>query len=230
MNKSSRFAFLNSGWTILVLLAASGFAFAQIPVNLAEIVFSNQKALKHYSWVMRTEVQSDGEVQNVKLEKIRFDLQGKLRKTLISASPREKKVRGPLRKRAYKKKQGTIQKWVRVLSETAINYLFPFPNQLQDFMQRAAFWEGRGQASGEIRIQGDSFIQPRDSVEIYLDALKKRPRKMDVKTNYQGAPIKITADYRDLSDGPTYVAKAIVDYPPENIRLIIETFDYVYQK
>jgi hypothetical protein len=42
--------------------------------------------------------------------------------------------------------------------------------------------------------------------------------------------MQIAAEYRNLPDGPTYVARVIVDYPETKMRLIIENFDYTLQK
>ena len=73
-------------------------------------------------------------------------------------------------------------------------------------------------------------MAPRDSVNIYVNASTKRPTKLEVQSAMNENPVQIVAEYRDLPNGPTYIARVTVDYPEAKLQLIIENFDYVSQR
>ena len=64
-----------------LLLAQGGAPFA-------ESQKANAQALRQYTWKSRTELKLKGESKSVKLEQVRYDLNGKLQKTPIGAPPR----------------------------------------------------------------------------------------------------------------------------------------------
>ena len=74
------------------------------------------------------------------------------------------------------------------------------------------------------------LVAPHDSVNIYINASTKRPTKLEVQSAMNENPVQIVAEYRDLPNGPTYIARVTVDYPEAKLQLIIENFDYVSQR
>lgn len=216
--------------SLLVLLWVPSFLSAQGGPEIGRRMAQNIEALKKYSWKVRTEVKMDGETKSVSLVLLRFDIDGKIQKTPLSAPPQPKKARG-IKGRKMKQKQEEMQELIQGLSQTTMAYLHPYPQQVEDFLQKANVWEGKsGATGGSTRIEGNGFIKPKDSVNYYLHSETKSPLKMEAKTDFGGKPMQITADYRDLPNGPTYVAKVIVTYPEAKMQLIIENFDYTLQR
>ena len=124
-----------------------------------------------------------------------------------------------------------IQKLGEALSEITMAYLHPKPNQLDPFLKKANVWEGKQGSSGALtRVEGSGLVTPHDSVNIYVNASTKRPTKLEVQSALNETPVQIVAEYRDLPNGPTYIARVAVDYPEAKLQMVIENFDYVIQR
>jgi hypothetical protein len=40
--------------------------------------------------------------------------------------------------------------------------------------------------------------------------------------------VRIVTEFKDLPDGPTYMARSVVNYPDEELTLTMENFGYEY--
>ncbi len=56
--------------------------------------------------------------------------------------------------------------------------------------------------------------------------MTRKQRRVEIQTTLDRKPVKVVSDFQDLPNGPTYMARSIVDYPSEELRLITENFDY----
>jgi len=88
MQGTRRVAALVMGAFLGTLLGAAT-AQEQHKEKFAEAQKQNKETLRHYSWKSRTELKLKGESKNVKLEQVRYDVDGKLQKTTIGAPPQE---------------------------------------------------------------------------------------------------------------------------------------------
>ena len=61
---------------------------------LKESVARNQAALRHYSWIQKTQLSLKGEVKSTKIESCRYGPDGKVQKTQLSEPAEQKKKRG----------------------------------------------------------------------------------------------------------------------------------------
>lgn len=213
---------------VLGLLCFSAIVSAQSAAEIGQRMGQNAKALMNYSWKMRTELKMGGETKNTSVQLLRFDVDGKIQKTPLSAPPQPKKAKG-IKGRKMKQKD-EMQQLIQGLSQTAMAYIHPNPNQLDAFLQKANVWEGKaGATGGSMRIEGNGFVAPQDMVNLNVDSTTKRPLKMEAKTMFQEKPLQITAEYRDLTGGPTYIARMTMDYPEAKVQLVVENFDYTKQ-
>ena len=69
-----------------VCLVLASLLHAQQKEQFAQAQKENSAALKNYTWKSRTELVMKGESKNVKLEQVRYDLDGKQQKTDISGA------------------------------------------------------------------------------------------------------------------------------------------------
>src|SRR3972149_9721364 len=80
-----------SKWPGLLLaafaLTASSRASGQQKEQFAQAQKDNAAALRQYTWKTRTEIKLKGESKSMKLEQVRYDLDGKLEKTPIDGAP-----------------------------------------------------------------------------------------------------------------------------------------------
>lgn len=219
-------------WTAsatMLLCAGSTIALTQGSAEISQRMSQNMQMLRNYSWKMRTELKMEGESKVTSLSQIRFDLSGQAQKTPISAPPEAKSARG-IKGRKMKQKQEEMKALVDALSRTAMAYILPKPDQFQRFLETSNTWQGQGATSGSLRVEGKGFVIPEDHVNLYVNSATKDFQKMSATTELEGKPVQIQADYRDMQNGPTYLAKMTLDYPEAGVQLIVENFDYMLQQ
>jgi len=194
----------------VVLLLSTSFVWSQQPHELAGRLVEDYDKLRQYSHSMRTEVRLKGQQQSVTMEKMRYDLDGRLQATPLGGS-------GNL--------SPEMQQLVDALAQLGMSYTQPDPRKFERFLQTASVWEGRRGDVGTIRIEGENFLQNGDLVD--LGGQNDRPERMMVETSYQKLPATVRADYRGLPEGgPNYVARLLVSIPSDNVEVIVENFDY----
>jgi hypothetical protein len=108
-------------FTCAVVLAAASARNAEF----VQAQQANSSALREYTWKSRTELSLHGEVKNIKLEQVRYDLDGRLQKTPIggaaeeSSSPRRG---GPIGKRVAARKKEEFKELMQELAALAGGY------------------------------------------------------------------------------------------------------------
>lgn len=218
---------------ILILTFFQSFPVAwQMPqdARMAQAMAKNAQALKHYSWTMRVEVSIKGEVKSTTLYKMRYDIDGKVQKTQVDALSQEQGRsgvgrRGRRRARRTDKKIEEFKQRINALNQTTMAYVYAHPAKFQEFLNTAQIWEGRRGQPGTFQIEGDNFLQPGDSVQML--ASRRGLVKMDVQTRFDSDPLRISADYGTIPDGPSYVARTVTNYPEDQIVIKVENFDYI---
>ncbi|MBK9168442.1 MAG: hypothetical protein IPM24_13365 [Bryobacterales bacterium] len=185
----------------------------------------NAAELRQYTFKQRTEVSMNGEVKSVRLDQVRFDLDGKMERTPLTPVAAEA-PRGLRGKMAAKKREEAAD-FVERLMSLARRYLAPGRGDLEKLSSKAEIWKGRGATGNQqVRIQATDFVKSGDSFVWTLDAVAKLPVRMEARTELDGDPVTITAEYRTLPGGPNYVARAIVKSARKELEVKVESFDY----
>jgi hypothetical protein len=205
----------NCGMAIRGLILTLGLAvvplWAQQDQDIASQLSDNYRALREYSWSMRTAVNVQGQLASVAVDKMRYDLDGKLQLTPLGGSGQLTPER---------------QRFVDSLTRFAYSYAQPDPQKFSAFMTGAEQWEGRGKNAGITRIDGDNFLQQGDSVEV--TSRNGRMDKSKVDTSLNGTPVVLRTEYRALpNNGPRYIARLVAEVPSEQLEVTIENFDYI---
>jgi hypothetical protein len=194
-----------------VIALALASATARQTQNLEKRLSDNYRALRQYSWTMRTAVAVQEQQISVTVEKMRYDIDGKLQVTPLGGS-------GQL--------TPDMQHLVDALARLAYSYSQPDPAKFQAFFGKTSQWAGQGKNAGTLRIEGKGFLRDDDTVEII--ARNDRADTAAVQTSLQGAAVTVEAQYLALpNDGPRYVARLAAAIPSELVELTIETFDYI---
>src|SRR5690349_7806636 len=123
--------------TLSMTSAMVGLAGAQdLPQKLVaakQAAADNQKALRAYSWVEKTELSLKGEVKNTKVEMCRYGPDGKVQKTPIGEPPPPQKQRG-LKGRVVARKVGEMKEELEAASALVHQYVPPDPDKMQVVM------------------------------------------------------------------------------------------------
>lgn len=195
---------------ILATLILASPLLAQITKDPAKRISENSQALRQYSWTMRTEARLQGQQLSATLEKMRYDLDGKLQATPLGGS-------GQL--------SSEMQQAIDALTRLGFAYAQPDPAKAQRFFAGASIWEGGGKNAGTGRIEGEDFLIPGDEVD--LRTKNQLADRMEVETSQNGTPVSVRAEYMGVSGGgPRYVARLTVTAPSQALEVIVESFDY----
>lgn len=195
---------------------------------------ANRAALRHYTWKTRTELKVEGETKQVRLEQVRYDLDGQLQKTVIgggaaAAEPARPDPPGPaggLRKRVVARKQAEFKDMLGDLAALAESYAHVPPERLKAFAARATITKGEGIETGSIRIQGRDVLAMGDRMTVWIDPAASTMRRVEIVAAYEGWPVAIVADYRSLENGLTYQARSVLRYPEKGVEVVVESYDY----
>lgn len=213
---------------LLMLACITVRGAAQAPVNqqFGEGMAKNAAELRKYTFKQRTEVRLDGETKNVRLEQVRFDLDGNLQRTALTPpAPSPQKQQG-LRGKVAAKKRAATTDYVESLMRLSQRYLAPSKSNLEELKSKAEIWQGQGAAGSQVRIQAKDFVKIGDSFLWTLDATAMMPIRMEAQTELDGDPVKVTAEYRTLQNGLNYLARAIVTSARKDLEIKVENFDY----
>jgi len=205
----------NKGRTVGSLVFLLVFLTAPLPAQQREGIMGglsiDTAALREYSWSMRTAVTVQDEQASVKVDKMRYDLDGNLQVTPLGGSGQLSPER---------------RQFVDELTDFALEYAQPDPQKFAAFVARADQWEGKGAKAGITRIEGEDFLQLNDSVQI--NARNGRMDKGKFISSLDGVHVVVEAEYRTLPEnGPRYVARLTASVPSESLELTIENFDYI---
>ncbi len=193
--------------------STSGLRAQMQPEEVSKRLTKNYSALRQYSWNIRTEVRLMDQQISLTLEKIRYDLEGRLQITPLGGSGQLSPEMQPL---------------ISDLAKLGMDYAQPDPKAFERFFKKAEVWEGKRGSVGTIRIEGENFLRAGDYLD--LRGRNNRVERLEVETMLNSVtPISINGVYRSLpDDGPTFVARLEVSVPEEGIEVIVESFDHTF--
>jgi hypothetical protein len=213
------------GLALAFTLLACASASAQQNKQFAQAQQENAKRLRQYSWKSRTEVRKGGETKSTQLHLVRHDADGNVRQTLVSSTSPQIPTRG-LRGFIAKKKKEDFVELLDGLKAVAKSYGALPPEKMQRFMAGATVTPEKQGRWSLVRLQGRDVLQPGDSMTVWLDAATRRQRRVEVQTTLKGKLVRVVSEFKDLAEGPTYLARSAVDYPSSELSVVTENFDH----
>lgn len=229
---------LTTGGVLLAVTSLVGVVgvFAQQKQQFAQAQKENASALRQYTWKSRTELKMKGESKNVKLEQVRYDLDGKLQKTSIGGAPQEQAQEqsgrrggrrgGRLKERVIEKKKGEFAELIKSLGQLVGSYAAMPPDKLQAFAQNATFAPGQGEHGNTLLIQGSNALVDGDTLSVWIDPASFMMQRIEIHTSFEDNPVHFTGDFVTLASGPTHPARLILEYPDKEVELVVENYDY----
>ena len=213
-------ALILCSWTM-----AFGQAEQKFAAKSALAAKQNAMALQQYTWKSQTQIRKEGEVKATKLFSNRYAADGSIVQLLIeehSANLPKFGIRGIV----ARKKKEEAQDLIGALQRLAKSYGELPPAKMQEFMKTAKATLETNAQEPLLRLESADVLQPGDSMTIWLDANTRRQRRVEINSSFDGKPVRIVTEFRDLPNGPTYLARSVVDYPREELTLTMENFDY----
>ena len=185
----------------------------------------NAQKLRQYTWKSRTEIQKGGETKAVQLSLMRYDANGKLQVTPLSGTSQETPQRG-LRGRIARKKKEGVQETVEELKAIAASYAELPPDEMQRLAANTVMVPEVGKQSGQIRATSTGIRQQGDAMTVWMDAATGKMRRIEIFSMLDKKTVRVVSEFKDLPDGPTYMARSVMTYPSEELTVITENFDY----
>jgi hypothetical protein len=188
---------------------------------------ANAAALRQYQWKLRTEVQRKGETKSVQVALVRYDGSGQIQTTLISKTPEPDLPKFGLRKAIAEKKFKEFKETVQQLGDLARAYGNLPADQMQHFMATAVITPELNGEQKLLRAEGHDVFQNGDAMTVWLDAVSRKQRRVEIQAMYDGKPVRIVSEFRDLPQGgPTYLATSQVAYDNGQVVIVTSNFDH----
>src|ERR1051325_6872274 len=213
---------------LLTLLCSWSMAHGQQQEQkLAQAMKQNQAALQQYTWKSQTQIRKEGEIKATKLFSNRYSANGEVVQLLIE----EQSARLPkfgIRGMVAKKKKEEATKLIDALQRFAKSYAELPPAKMQEFMKTAKVTLETNAPQPLLRLEATNVLQSRDSMVVWLDANTRRQRRIEIHSSFDAKLVRIVTEFKDIPDGPTYMARSVLDYPGEELTLTMENFGYEF--
>jgi hypothetical protein len=174
------------------------------PTNMAVRVTEARKAdaalMRQYSWTSRTEVIDQGQVKDLRLDKVTYGPDGQLQRTVMNdqGSPLS---RGFVRRRVAGAERQKVEEYLTGLRDLLEQYTLPTAGKVQDFMSRA---NATGpDASGQFEMTGQNVVFAGDTFSLWVNPRTRHVQRIQVSTAFQGDPVSLTATFKTLPSGLT---------------------------
>jgi hypothetical protein len=214
------------------LILAAGFTSAQstdmkaMAQQFGQSAKANAAALKMYAWTMRVEITLKGEPKPAKLFAMRFDADGKVEKTQLTADAPQQKQRG-LKGRIIEKKTEEFKEWAGDLVDICKGYLAPSPALLQSFFAKVLTAQAPG---GFVQLYAEDLIAPGDKLVYEIDPKTQAINRVLFHATLDGDPIDGEVKMAAVPGGaPTYASTVTVNAPAKHLTAKIENYGYTRQ-
>jgi hypothetical protein len=146
-----------------------------------------------------------------------------LQKTIIGSTPEPDLPKFGLRHRIAKHKLEDFREKIASLVGLAKSYADLQPDRKQRFMTTTAITP----QEKLLRLEGRDVLQSGDSMTIFLEAVSRKQRRIEIQTTFDQKAVRIIFKFADLPGGPTYLARSEVSYDGNSIGIITENFDHM---
>lgn len=217
---------------LTMTLAATGTLLAQVAnEGLANSIIAarqkNSQLMQQFSWNSRIEITDNGTVQDTRIEQCVYGQNNHVQRTLINdvGAPLP---HGFLRKRIAEKERERVEKYLKEVVALLDKYTMPSAGAVINFISSATIPPPN--ANGELQLSGGSVIVPGDTMSLWINAPTRATRKVSIMTtDSESNAITVTATYKTLASGLTYMQYATVDIPGKNLSVQVHNYDYINQ-
>ncbi|HEU4687683.1 MAG TPA: hypothetical protein VFS23_04945 [Vicinamibacterales bacterium] len=186
----------------------------------------NQKALRSYSWLEKTELSLKGEVKNTKVDMCKYGPDGKVQKTpVVEPAPAEKK-RG-LRGRVVAKKTGEMKEELEAAVALVQQYVPPSPDLMQVVMNAGtASISQAGPGAASLKFPG--YVKKGDALTLTFDSTVKALRQMEVNTwlDEPENAVNLKVTMQSMADGISYPGTIVFALPKRQLEVKITKSNY----
>ena len=210
---------------LVLMLSSWTMAQGQQDQKFTQAMKQNAMALRQYTWKSQTQIRKEGDVKGTKLFMNRYAADGTVVQLLLEESSAKLPKFG-IRGMVARKKKEEATELIEALQRFAKSYGELPPAKMQEFMTKATVTLETRAPQPLLRLEGANVLQPSNSMVVWLDANTRRQRRIEINSSFDAKPVRIVTEFRDLLNGPTYMARSVLDYPAEGLTLTVENFEY----
>ena len=186
----------------------------------------NQKALRSYSWLEKTELSLKGEVKNTKVEMCKYGPDGKVQKTAVVEPAPAEKQRG-LKGKIVAKKTGEMKEELEAAVALVQQYVPPSPDLMQVVMNAGtASLSQAGPGFAALKFPG--YVKKGDALTLTFESAVKSLRQIEVNTwldePENAVNLKVTMEA--LPDDLSYPGTIVFALPKRQIEVRITKSNY----
>jgi hypothetical protein len=183
---------------------------------------ANAALMKQYSWNSRVEVLDQGVVKDLRIELVNYGPMGQLQRNILNDQSAPLPF-GFLRRKIAEDERAKVEEYLMGLRSLLEQYTLPSEGKILTFMNQAT--TSGPDANGLFEMTGQNVVYPGDAFSVWTD-LRARPKRMQVTTIFQGDQVDLTATFKTLKSGLTYMAWGEVIVPAKQMSVTVQNFDY----
>ena len=197
---------------------------ASMAVQITEARQKNAALLRTYSWNERADIYKNGNSVDLRIDVCTYLPDGQLQRTLMN-DEHAPLPRGFFRKKAAEGKIKDMEKYLKGLRSLLDQYTLPTAGAILNFLTTA---QTTGPSpDGYLTTTGPNVVVPGDSLTIWTVAATRQTSRVYVSSTFQGQAVQLTATFKTLPSGLTYMNYATIDVPAKQLQLLVQNFDFV---
>jgi len=188
----------------------------------------NQKALRSYSWLEKTELSLKGEVKNTKVDMCRYGPDGEVQKTAVVEPAPAQKKRG-LRGKIVAKKTGEMKEELEAAVALVQQYVPPSPDLMQLVMNAGtASLSQAGPGFAALKFPG--YLKKGDALTLTFESAVKTLHQVEVSTwlDEPESAVSLKVTMLSMPDGVSYPGNIVFELPKR--QLVVKITKSNYQK
>jgi hypothetical protein len=202
----------------------------ELPQKLAaakQAAAANQKALRSYSWLEKTELSLKGEVRSTTVNMCRYGADGKVVKTPVVQPPPPPERKRGLKGRIVENKKEEMKEELEAAVALVHQYLPPSPDLMQAVMSAGAAATAQA-APGRAALTFPGYLKAGDGLTLTFDSTVQSLQQIDVNTwlNQPDQTVTLRVAMASLPDGTNHPATVVLGMPKRNIEVTVTNSNY----
>jgi hypothetical protein len=218
-----------TAWAPAGLAQTSPYATANRAVQIYQAREANAALMHQYTWNSRTEIISQGQVKDIRIDLVSYGPFGQLQRTVINDQPASGGMMpmplGFLRRAIAEDKKKEMQEYLMGLQGLLEQYTLPTTGKVLDFISTAT--PSGPDASGLFQMTGYNIVQPGDNLTLWVNPWTKHLRQMQVNTTFQGNSVQLSATFQTLAaSGLNYMAFGEATVPAKQLSVQVQNYNF----
>jgi hypothetical protein len=186
----------------------------------------NQKALRSFSWLEKTELSLKGEVKNTKVDMCRYGPDGKVQKTPVVTPPPPEKKRG-LKGKIIANKTEEMKEELEAAVALVHQYLPPSPDMMQVVMNAGTASVSQA-GPGRAALKFPGYVKANDALSLTFDTAVRSLQQIDVATWLDEPDNAVTfkVTMQALPDGTSHPGTVTLAIPKSHVEVRITKSNY----